>query len=295
MSQAASTVRIRHESDIADAVRIARELAASLGFGSTEVVQVATAVSEVATNQLHHAHGGVVAVARAEGDRGPGVVIDATDEGPGIDHPERALEDGFSTRGSLGVGLPGARRLMDEFELHSAAGRGTHVHMVKWRAAQPREPERLAAWTVTGEGGALVRPFAGGLVLAVAGGAVAAALRAAPALSPAAALEAGPGSDAVVASLSAHDGALTWMRAGSAAGVVLRRRRELVSIVAEAPPRRAQTLGVQRGDVLVLGSQGPLQPPPGQDDPQALADALAGPGTALAARLLRGVFERRGA
>jgi serine/threonine-protein kinase RsbT len=292
----ARSIRVRVESDAAEASRAARELAASLGFGATDVVQVATAVSEVAANQVQHAAGGTVVLSRLEGERGPGVLVEAADDGPGIDRPERALEDGFSTRGSLGLGLPGARRLMDEFQIESAPGQGTHVRMVKWRTARPAAPGRLAAWTVAGAGEAVVRSFATGLLLAVGRGAVAAVLRAEPALAPAAALHAAPGADAVVASFSGLDGHLAWMRAGTGAGVLLRRRGAAVSVVAEAPARRAQTLGVRRGDVLLLASSGPLVPL-GGDDPGELAAAAvaAGAQTALAARLLRGVLERRGA
>jgi serine/threonine-protein kinase RsbT len=297
MTAEVRSLRIRVESDIAEASRMVREVADSLGFGRTDQVQIATAVSELATNQLHHAIGGEIVVTALDGDRGPGVSVEAVDEGPGIEHVGRALQDGFSTRGSLGLGLPGARRLVDEFDVDSTLGEGTRVRMVKWREPpRPGAPGPLAEWAVAGDPAeAVAHPFEGGLLLAVARPTAASAMRAAPALPPARALEAAGAADGIAACLSGLDGHLTWMRIGTAAGLLLRRRGDVVAAVAEAPRRRAQTLGVQRGDVLLLSSAASAEPP-ASDDPHAVADAAlaAGAGTALAARLLRGVLERRG-
>jgi serine/threonine-protein kinase RsbT len=298
------SVRIRVESDVAEASRVARDLAESLGFGGTDVVHVATAVSELARNQLQHAVGGTVTVDALDGERGAGISVDATDEGPGIDEVERALEDGFSTRGSLGLGLPGARRLVDEFELDSTPGEGTTVRMVKWRNAPgPDVRVRLAEWAVAGDPAeAVAQPFDGGLLLAVARPDAASVLRTAPALPPARALEASGAADGIAVCLSGLDGHIAWMRTGTASGLLLRRRGDRVAAIADAPRHRAQTIGVRRGDVLLLSSAGRPNLPDraaaalASDNPHAVADAAlaAGAGTALAARLLRGVLERRG-
>jgi serine/threonine-protein kinase RsbT len=119
---------VRGESDAAEATRLARELALAAGLSSTRAVEVATAVSEVAANQVRYAGGGEIVLRRLPG----GVEIEARDEGPGIPDLEKALQHGWSSVGSLGVGLPGARRLMDEFEVTTAPGSGTLIKMSKF-------------------------------------------------------------------------------------------------------------------------------------------------------------------
>lgn len=125
-------VPVREEADVFVARARARELAARQGFPDRRAAALATAVSEVARNIVRHAGAGEVLleVAREGGRRG--VVVVARDEDPGIADVEAAMRDGYSTGGGLGLGLPGARRLMDEFTLESAAGRGTTVTMKKW-------------------------------------------------------------------------------------------------------------------------------------------------------------------
>jgi serine/threonine-protein kinase RsbT len=125
-------VPIGHEMDLVTARQKGRELVAAIGFGGTDQTLIATAISEVARNILVYAgRGEIVLAAIQEGPR-RGVQIVARDQGPGIPNPALALQDGYSTSGSLGLGLPGARRLMDELELNSAPGRGTTVTMRKW-------------------------------------------------------------------------------------------------------------------------------------------------------------------
>lgn len=125
-------VPIEHDTDIVIARQKGRELAAQSGLSATEQTLVATAISEVARNIIVYAvHGEVVlAPIRQQGRRG--ILVVARDDGPGIANPELAMRDGYSTARSLGMGLPGARRLMDEFELTSALGKGTTVVMRKW-------------------------------------------------------------------------------------------------------------------------------------------------------------------
>ncbi len=125
-------VSIGSESDIITARRQAREMAARMGFSETDQTLVATAISEITRNIVLYAGRGGVVIDLVSRSDGHGLRVSATDEGPGIEDVDRALEDGYSTGNSLGLGLPGARRLMDEFSLTSAPGEGTRVVMIKW-------------------------------------------------------------------------------------------------------------------------------------------------------------------
>jgi len=125
-------VAIRTDADIVKARQAARELAGRLGFSATDLTVLATAVSEVARNIVRFAGTGEVAIKLVESPR-RGVQVVAHDAGPGIPDVEQALTDGYSTYNGLGLGLPGARRLMDEFAIVSEASRGTTITMTKWR------------------------------------------------------------------------------------------------------------------------------------------------------------------
>lgn len=125
-------VPIRTDADIVAARQAARELAGRLEFSSTDLTILATAVSEVARNIVRFAGSGEVVVQLVDRPR-RGVQVVARDAGPGIEDVEQALSDGYSTYDGLGLGLPGARRLMDEFAVVSEPGRGTTVTMTKWR------------------------------------------------------------------------------------------------------------------------------------------------------------------
>jgi serine/threonine-protein kinase RsbT len=127
-----TTVPIEREADIVTARQEGRRLAATLGFSSTEQTLLATAISELARNIVNYAGKGQVVLSSVEQAGRRGVVIVASDQGPGIADPDLAMRDGYSTGNSLGVGLPGARRLVDEFELQSALGVGTTVTLKKW-------------------------------------------------------------------------------------------------------------------------------------------------------------------
>jgi len=123
---------IAHDADVVLIRQAGRRLAEAIGFSPAEATMIATAISEVARNIVSYAGQGEVLL-QPTAERGrQGLRVIARDEGPGIPDPARALEDGFSTGGGLGIGLPGARRLMDSLELSSARGRGTTVTMVRW-------------------------------------------------------------------------------------------------------------------------------------------------------------------
>jgi serine/threonine-protein kinase RsbT len=125
-------VPIRNELDIVTARKQVREAARGAGLRGTAVESLATAVSELARNIVVHAgHGEVVIrVVAVAGRRA--ITVAARDGGPGIGDIDRAMQDGFSTQGTLGMGLPSARRLTDEFEIVSAAGGGTIVQVTTW-------------------------------------------------------------------------------------------------------------------------------------------------------------------
>jgi serine/threonine-protein kinase RsbT len=125
-------IPILSDLDIVEARMAARTLAAYAGFAGADLVMIATAVSEVARNILEYAKRGEVVVAVIQrGDR-RGLEVLARDQGPGIADVSQAMQDGFSTSRGLGLGLPGSRRLMDDFELESRVGQGTTVTMRKW-------------------------------------------------------------------------------------------------------------------------------------------------------------------
>ncbi|MEK8025187.1 anti-sigma regulatory factor [Pseudaquabacterium rugosum] len=130
-------VELHGSPDLLRARTLARQLASAAGLGVMDQTRFATAVSELCRNALTHAHDGVCTLDERS-DAGL-IVLQVTveDRGPGIADVARALEDGYSSSGSLGVGLPGTRRLMDHFELHSDTG-GTHV------CAQMRRRRRMA-------------------------------------------------------------------------------------------------------------------------------------------------------
>ena len=127
-------VPIAADSDMLPARAEGRALADRLGFSRTDATLIATAISEVARNILVHAGEGEIVLTPVHEDDRSGVVVVARDEGPGIRDVNAAIQEGYSgVNGSSGLGLPGARRLMDEFELASQFGDGTTVTMRKWR------------------------------------------------------------------------------------------------------------------------------------------------------------------
>jgi serine/threonine-protein kinase RsbT len=125
-------VPIREEPDVAVARIRARELACAEGFAAAATEAIATAVTEVARNIFVHAGAGDVLLEAVEERGRRGIVVVARDAAGGLASVEDAMRDGWSTSGGLGLGLPSARRLMDEFTIASVAGAGTTVTMAKW-------------------------------------------------------------------------------------------------------------------------------------------------------------------
>jgi serine/threonine-protein kinase RsbT len=126
-------VTISSDQDIVLARQKGRSLALELGFSSGDATLIATAISELARNIVSYARNGQVILKDIQGSNRVGIAVTAIDDGPGIPDVGQALRDGFSTSGSLGLGLPGVKRLMDEFEIVSKPGQGTKVGVKKWR------------------------------------------------------------------------------------------------------------------------------------------------------------------
>jgi len=129
-------VDVNNSDDIVTARQAGHELARQLGFSLTDVTMIATAISEIARNITSYAGRGEVRVGVQYRDGRQALVFRAEDDGPGIVDIERALEDGYSTGRGLGLGLPGARRLMDRLVVESSPGKGTIVEM--WKGIPPR-------------------------------------------------------------------------------------------------------------------------------------------------------------
>jgi len=107
-------------------------MAADLGFAGSELTLIATAISELARNIVKFAHRGEISISAVQNGTRSGISIIARDEGPGIPDLSAAMKDGFSTSKGLGLGLPGTRRIMDDFEIDSQPGAGTTVIVKKW-------------------------------------------------------------------------------------------------------------------------------------------------------------------
>jgi serine/threonine-protein kinase RsbT len=133
MSEASGELSIKTESDIVVARRSVREAATRFGFGQTDVTRIVTATSEIARNAFKYAGGGVMRWRFMQINGRAGIEICFADCGPGIQDVELALRPGYSTTRSLGMGLPGAKRLMDDLDIQSAVGKGTTVTLKKWR------------------------------------------------------------------------------------------------------------------------------------------------------------------
>jgi serine/threonine-protein kinase RsbT len=285
-------IEIGSEADVVMASQQAGRLADELGFSRVERSHVVTATSEVAGNIWLYAGRGTVELATVDEPERAGITVVARDSGPGIADPEQARSDGWSSRGGMGMGLPGARRLMDDFWLSSEPGRGTTVTMARWRpkpgAALPEPP--LVDWRPA-EGAdpdrrALMSAFRNGVLLAAVAGAgrgedaaraaeaAAGVLASRPAGSPIdlvrlvhEELRGSRGVSLALASVSALDAHMTWLAVGAVEAELVRAApmRQAIREAAPAlrgslgvslPTPRASTVVVMRGDALALSSGG---------------------------------------
>jgi serine/threonine-protein kinase RsbT len=131
-SEAAERFSIRTESDIALVRHRVRDVAQELGFDAFATAAITTAASELARNVWTHAQGGNSSIERLVDGRRRGIRLEFRDQGPGIPDLPRVLAGGYSTARSLGLGLSGSRRLVDEFHIESSPGHGTLVQVTKW-------------------------------------------------------------------------------------------------------------------------------------------------------------------
>jgi serine/threonine-protein kinase RsbT len=132
MAQGKAAV-IRSDLDIVIARTLARDTAKTLGFGAIDQARIATAVSELARNIFLYAGTGTVTVREVERSGRKGLEVICEDQGPGITSIDQVMQDGYSTSRGMGMGLPGAKRLMDEFDIRSQEGIGTTITCRKWR------------------------------------------------------------------------------------------------------------------------------------------------------------------
>lgn len=125
-------IAVRCDADIVLVRQQARTLAKDMGFSPSDLTLIATALSELARNIVSYAQQGEIILSQIRQENRRGISIIARDHGPGIADIERAMLDGYSTGKGLGLGLPGTKRLMDEFEITSSVGQGTTVKATKW-------------------------------------------------------------------------------------------------------------------------------------------------------------------
>lgn len=124
--------KVLSDADVVAARQLGRQIADDMGFGRPDQALIATAISELARNIVNYAKVGRIEISELTRGRKHGLQIIASDEGPGIADLEAALTDGFSTGKSLGLGLPGTRRMVDEFHIASEPGKGVKVAIIKW-------------------------------------------------------------------------------------------------------------------------------------------------------------------
>jgi serine/threonine-protein kinase RsbT len=125
-------IPINSDNDIVKARQNCRALATTLGFSNTDQTLIATAISELARNVVEYAQHGEIVMFPIQEDGKSGICVIVSDDGPGIMDVAQAMQDGYSSRRSLGLGLPGTKRIVDEFEINSTVGSGTTIKIKKW-------------------------------------------------------------------------------------------------------------------------------------------------------------------
>jgi len=283
-------IPIASDLDIVRARQIGRTAASTLGFSLTDLTLIATAISELARNIVMYAKEGEIIVRLVKNSDKHGIVVIARDQGPGIGDVRQTLQDGYSTSRSLGLGLPGVRRLMDEFEIESQPGQGTVVTVKKWTASAMSVIEWGAAEEVLpGESESgdryVVKNLPEGSLLAVVDGighgkdAAHSAELAAGVFSGCEArslisllrrcherLHGTRGAVVSMAWFSPADDTMTWLGVGNVAGVLLRRaygvtRQESLllragTVGAPLPHISASVVPVSTGDTLIFATDG---------------------------------------
>jgi len=131
-TESAKRVPIDTENDIVLVRKEVRETSSLLGFGLTDITRIVTAASELARNVFHYAGSGYMQLEILTLNGSKGLELSFTDKGPGIPDVDQAMEMGYSTRAGLGLGLPGAKRLMNKMEIHTKVSEGTTVKVTKW-------------------------------------------------------------------------------------------------------------------------------------------------------------------
>jgi serine/threonine-protein kinase RsbT len=126
-------IEVTEERDIVTARSVARQIAASLGFGAIDQSRIATAVSELTRNIIRYATDSRGKVTVSGTNDRPGIEVVVTDNGPGIEDLDLVMQDGYTSSGGMGLGLPGTRRLMDDMTIETAAGRGTTIVIRKYK------------------------------------------------------------------------------------------------------------------------------------------------------------------
>ena len=127
------TMEIRTSNDVVAVRQATRRCAEQVGFRLVDVTKMVTAASEIARNTLDYGGGGTVRLEQLQEGARQGLRLVFEDQGPGIPDVERAMQDGYTSGGGMGMGLPGARRLVNEFEITSAVGAGTRVSLTRWK------------------------------------------------------------------------------------------------------------------------------------------------------------------
>ena len=133
MPAQSTVLEIRSSEDVVRVRQATREAAVSLGFSLVDQTKLVTAASELARNTLQHGQGGEVSLEKLETGARRGIRLTFVDQGPGIADINRALTDGYTSGNGLGLGLGGARRLSNEFDIESSPGAGTRIRIVRWR------------------------------------------------------------------------------------------------------------------------------------------------------------------
>ncbi|MEH2261230.1 anti-sigma regulatory factor [Nostoc sp.] len=133
MMQKTETINIQSSGDVVLVRQCVRQLAVEIGFGLVDQTKIVTAASELARNTLDYGGGGIVKLETLQSGQRRGLQLTFEDQGPGIPDIELALKDGFTTGNGLGMGLGGAKRLANEFEIQSAVGEGTRIKIVRWK------------------------------------------------------------------------------------------------------------------------------------------------------------------